>query len=307
VGLTRPDFPLASVDRVVSIFARGPLSYRDYVSLNGRTDLFEWLGAARVSPGTVTLAGQAAILSVAAVTPRLARELNLPLKQGIIISQRMRENELRAKADVRGEQLRSDGIEVQVAGVAPDSLEGLYRDRPVDLWMPLPEGSINPDTRNLWILGRLRQNISTEEAQVAIRARLTGSAELSVVLYTGMTPEMAQGISRVGTLLSFAAGPVFFIACANVAAFLLGRASARSHETSVRVALGASRGQLARGLLADSIVISIAGGALGSLLAMWTSRRSAGHRVKSYRQTEPRPAGAVFADGATAVNRGSRY
>jgi ABC-type antimicrobial peptide transport system permease subunit len=83
-----------------------------------------------------------------------------------------------------------------------------------------------------------------------------------------MTPEMVAGLSIVGTLLGFAAGAVFFIACANVSLFLLGRAFTRFHETALRVALGASRGQLAGELLSDSAVISVAGGAAG----VWTSR-----------------------------------
>ncbi len=76
----------------------------------------------------------------------------------------------------------------------------------------------------------------------------------------------------MSTLLSSAAIAVFFIACANVATFLLSRSSARSRESSVRIALGASRSQIAGQLMSDAVLISLTGAALGILLAMWTSR-----------------------------------
>lgn len=266
-GLTRPDSPLASVDRIVSIFGQdahreaGTLSYRDYLSLRSHLDKFEWLGAARVSPGTVSLAGQSSIMSVAALTPDVAGVLNLSFEGGAIVSDRVWQNEFRARPDVRGEHVRIDGVETRVSGVAPGWLEGLYRDRPVDIWMPFDESGSLVD-HNVWAIGRLRRGVSNEQLPAGLR----------VTPYIGMTPEVAAGFSRIGTLLSLGAGLVFFIACANVASFLLGRASARAHETSLRVALGASRGQLGRELLSDSIVISVAGGASGILLAVWTSR-----------------------------------
>ncbi len=263
-GMTRSDLPLASRERVVSIFREsGPLSYQEYRALNSHLDAFEWIGAARILPGAVTLAGQSQIMSVARVTPPLASFLNLSWNGGVVISQRIWESEFQGKADVHGQPIRIGGVDLRVSGVAPAWLEGVYRDRAVDLWMPFEEKAHEEagDSRNFWVLGKRRD----------LRTSPSSLGEMLVLPYTGTTPEVAEARSRVNTLLGLAAGLEFFVACVNVATFLVGRASARSHETSLRIALGASRGQLVRGLLSDSVVISITGGALGMLLAFWTS------------------------------------
>ena len=267
--MTRSDSPIANRDRVVSIFRRdahreaGPLSYQDYRSVKSRDDAFEWIGAARILPSTVIIAGESQVMSVARVTPAVARFLNLSFKEGVVISHRVWENQFRSEPSVFSEKILIGDRNLSVAGIAPDGLEGLYSDRGVDLWAPLDEEAlqgVDPNGRNFWVLAQRRANYS-----------ISGVAEMRVVPYTGTTPDVAEGRSRVGALLTFAAALVFFIACANVAAFLVGRASERSLETSTRVALGASRGQLVRGLLSDSVVISVTGGALGMLLALWTS------------------------------------
>lgn len=81
--------------------------------------------------------------------------------------------------------------------------------------------------------------------------------------------DAAEGLAAIGQLLWIAASAIFAIACASVASFLLARATARARETAVRVAIGAGRAQLIRHALADSVVVSLAGAALGAVFAMW--------------------------------------
>jgi predicted permease len=279
-GLIARGSPLTSADRVVSLFGRyergeaGPVSYQDFLAVTRHVEVFEWIGAARESQGTMAVAGQSSIVSVAAVTSDLAGALNLSLDDGAVISHRVWLNEFGAKTNVRGESIRIDGVDGQVGGVAPAWMEGLYVGYPVDIWVPLREESLQDaaEGRMYWVLGRLRRGVSVHQAQDDSRPTGSDSAEIVVRPYTGMPPEMADGLTRIGTLLNAAGLAVFLIACANVTSMLLGRASARSRESSVRVALGASRGQLTGQLLSDSILIAAAGGTLGLLLAVWTLR-----------------------------------
>ena len=83
---------------------------------------------------------------------------------------------------------------------------------------------------------------------------------------------MLAAMARINMLLTSAAWAVFALACINVATLLLSRWSSRTRDSSVRMALGATRVQMARQLLADAIVISLTGAAFGSLVASWTTR-----------------------------------
>ena len=279
-GLIVRDSPLTETDRFVSLFGRNahreasPVSYEEYLALTGERTAFEWLGVARESQSTIMRGDRSAIMAVAAVSSELAAFLSLTFDEGVVISHRLWQTEFHGAASVRGEEIRIDDVETRIAGVAPEWLEGLYAGRNIDIWTPLrdePMPGVDRSSRSWWVFGRLLPGVSIEDARAVVSARRTGTSEIGVTRYTAMTPEMSDGLARVGTLLSLTAGAVFFIACANVAAFLLGRASARAHETSIRVALGASRGQLVRQLLSDSVLVSVTGGAVGVLLAFWTA------------------------------------
>src|ERR1051325_6268999 len=91
-------------------------------------------------------------------------------------------------------------------------------------------------------------------------------------LLTQEDPFPPDALASISRLLRTAATAGFVLACANVAAFLLARASARSKETAVRVAIGARRPQLIRQVVADSVLISIIGAAAGAVLAYWIGR-----------------------------------
>lgn len=105
-GLSVRDSSLTAIGSVVSVFVRdahrdaGLVSYEDFLSLRSRVDVFEWLGAARESQGTIRLNDQSLILSVAAITGDLAGALRLPEDAGVVISHRVWMNEFRAKANV---------------------------------------------------------------------------------------------------------------------------------------------------------------------------------------------------------------
>ena len=86
------------------------------------------------------------------------------------------------------------------------------------------------------------------------------------------TQFMSTAMSRISMLLTSAAWGVFVVACVNVATLLLSRSSARTRDSSVRMALGASRGQMVRQLLGEAVLLSLGGAAIGVLLASWTTR-----------------------------------
>lgn len=244
-GLTAPAEPPVALRGLVSMQGPklGPLTGVELARLRKRR---QGVGAARIVQATVRWPGHSGVFVVGEVTPELSRLLQIPVERGAVLS---------AQAPPFSERIELDGVEFPVAGRTPVWLEGLYRDQPVDLWIALSSEGLERAGRNLWVLARPLAGDGSEWRP-----------------YTGVNPARQERLARVALPLNLAAGVLLVIACGNVAAFLLGRAAARSSEFSLRVALGANWVRLARQMAADSVVISLVGGAGGVVLAGWMQR-----------------------------------
>ncbi len=173
-----------------------------------------------------------------------------------------------------GRTIRVNGTPRTVIGVMPD---GFRFPREADLWIPFaPSPSAAPGEGAGWtVLGRLREGRTLEHARTefsAIGARIaraeSATHENLVLTARPYRDELvnanARGIFRAALLVvSF----VLLIACANATNLLLARALARRREVAVRTALGASRLRIVAQLLAEVLLLAVAGGALGVLLA----------------------------------------
>ena len=189
--------------------------------------------------------------------------------------------------DIAGKSVKIGGMDYTIVGVTPPTFVGTELIYTPEIFVPLAmaeqiEQSKWLDDRensNALVTGRLKAGVSLKSAQAAIntiaaqlgREHPNEEAGISIVLSPpGMAGNFLRGaITGFSAVLMAVAGLVLLIACVNLASVLLARATDRRRETAIRLALGASRGQLLRQLLTESFLLSIAGGTAGVLLAYW--------------------------------------
>ncbi len=197
-----------------------------------------------------------------------------------VISYDLWQRRFHGAPDIVGRPLQTSRVSLEIVGVMPRGFAyPVGATRPTAVWMPSvfrPEERVRADDfgYRLQVIGRLKDGITVAQAQAdvdRITARLATETPrwftdrvplvepLDVYLTRGVRPWMFMLIGVVAF--------VQLLACVNLANLLLVRQSARGRELAVRAALGASRWDLARGLLVESLLLALTGGALGILLA----------------------------------------
>jgi predicted permease len=243
--------------------------------------------------------------SVLGVTPAAGRVLGSDDDQApgaspvVVLAYDFWRTQLASAPDVVGRKVLINQHPMTIVGVAAPEFRGIDVGEVPSLWIPasmsaqaIPGFTRLLDRRTRWmqILGRLRSGVTSARAQSALQPWFKGmlDEDMRRAGFPRITPERrqrflastieltpaAQGHSSLRRRLAqplwvlFAATAVLLgLACLNVAGLFLARGSARDLEISTRLALGASRARLGRQLLADSVVLALAGGLLGVALA----------------------------------------
>jgi putative ABC transport system permease protein len=334
--LLRP-LPFPEPERLVTIWHHyrtldrasvSPPNFLDYRSQNSTLD-----GMAAVATGNFNLAGEpepervvgakvtAGFFPVLGVAPVLGRGLlaedNEPGHDGVVVlSHGVWTRRFGSDPGLIGRTVDVEGKPMTVVGVLPAG----FRFGEAEMWMPLvfrPE-QLTDDERGsefLDVVARLKPGVLVSTAQqdldlIGRRIAEKGSPKLRRYIEDsgwGITvlplhEWLVGGVRPALLVLLGAVGLVLLIACANVGSLLLARSTARRRELAIRSALGASRVQLIRQLLTESLLLALLGGIGGLLLAQWITAALASLGLKGIPRLEEiriDPSVVLFTSGAT--------
>jgi predicted permease len=225
--------------------------------------------------------------SVLGVAPALGRVFGAAEDQPgrndvVVLSHTFWQGRFNSDPQIVGRDIRLDGENVTVIGVMPPGFNDRMLWGSLDAWRPMAWSDENRQVRGgnwLHMIGRLAPGVSRSAAQAemsALAAQLAAAfPDTSAQSGLNLVPLGRSGQDPTMRLLSWftmgLAGCVLLIACANLANLQFARNAAGAREHAVRAALGASRFQLLRHSLAESLIVAFVGGALGVVVAWWSN------------------------------------
>jgi putative ABC transport system permease protein len=301
-GVLLKPLPFAGSERFVAVDTEknkepDTASYPEFADWRAQSHSFDRLAAYATAGVTLTGIGDATSLPCAVVSADLFPLLGTAPARGrvfgadddkagaertVLLSDLAWTKHFARDPNIVGRAVTLDGDPFTVIGVMPAGFEFPYdAEDPPQAWLPIRASRFASqwaDQRNasfLRVLGRLTPGVALQTAQAELSTIAAGLAkQYPQSQDRGVIARPFQDVLvkdyRLGLIVLLSAvAAVLLIACANIANLLLARGSVRQREIAVRLALGASRGQIVRQLLAESLLLAVAGGIAGGLLAVW--------------------------------------
>jgi predicted permease len=285
-----------------------PFSYPDLRDLSDRTQTFSGLlgyhddymsltGVAKPERiyGALTTASYFDVLGVQPILGRTFLPEEGTRRAGaavIVIGYAVWQHHFAGDPQIVGKTIEINRHPYTVIGVAPRDFTGCKTGLRTDLWIPLPMdrdvwgGLDRPDYRGIFwlnVLGKLRPGVTKNQAQAELNLLMQGIAEQFPEDHRDSPNEISLDplwrspfglngyLYKIFPLLLGLAAVLLLLACANVASLLLVRSVGRRREIAIRLAMGASRKQIIRQFLIESLLLGLLGGTGAIVIAVWTS------------------------------------
>jgi putative ABC transport system permease protein len=299
-GVVFRPLPFKQPDELVQVWqvspgqptAEGSSSAASFLQMKRHNEAFEDMAAYLPWAFNITGSGAAEHVSGAKVSANFFGVLGVNPERGrtfaqgedspgndreVVLSHSFWAEKFASSPDVIGAHLSVDGAESTVIGVMPAGL--VFPENDTKIWVPAVIDPKKPDTEYsvFRTVARLKEGTSIGQAQ-AQAGVMSGELEAEdhklnagrSVTLVGLQNQLVGDVRPAMLLLLFAVIFVLLIACANIANLQLARGATRGKEMAIRTALGAGRLRIARQLLTESLVLSLAGGAVAVVASLWT-------------------------------------
>ncbi len=285
-------------------FETGAIPYLNFVDWQNQNHTFSSIGISRGYNFTLTGMGEAerlqgdwvsaSLFSTLGVKPVIGRDFTpeddrFGAGPVALISAALWKRKFGSAVGVLGKSITLNGNDFTIIGVMPANLnDRLSSFRPGDVYAPIcqwPNSALHNRRAALGLhgIGRMKPGVTLEQAKADLQAIARNLAVAYPDANRGTTAnvlllkqDIVGRIQPYLLALLAAVGFVLLIACVNVANLLLARSTGRAREFAIRAALGAGQGRVIRQLLTESVLLALAGGALGLLLASWSTRAARG-------------------------------